>query len=69
MMRFLVTGAGASIEEFNRIDGDPKECFPSIANFGERLFQESPVLQIVTAKYLAANNVNFNGRRVNPIFS
>lgn len=61
-MRFLVIGAGASIEEFNRVGGNPKECFPSIANFSERLFQESAVVQFVTAKYLEAYKMEFNKR-------
>lgn len=61
-MRFLIVGAGASIEEFHRMGGDPKDCFPSIDNFGNRLFQESPTLQFVCAHYLTKKGIPFNVR-------
>ena len=58
--RLLIIGTGASIEECVRIGADALDHFPTISNFGNKLFDESPILQQVTAAYLESNSIEFN---------
>src|SRR5437773_322218 len=58
--RLLVIGAGATIEECKRSGANPGEPLPSIANFGNQLFNESASLQRVSASYLKSKGIAYD---------